>query len=216
MNYGSEFKSGGAFGIVGIDFEFRLKPKHHQKLYFTMATGISYLKNGFYSSESFAYTSWDLYTQEITDMTMQYWQVPVMLRIIWQPFPLVEDWKLFFGAGICNNILVKSTLYEKHTDVIYNVDILAPPTTTQYQDRGDITELGKQNSLFRRFEIGMNYKRIQVTFRLSKSITDLYHEGLEQSWAVPDEDSGYISAHMSDRKTTEKYTELVIGYRIGK
>ncbi len=216
MNNGYYFENGGAFGLGGIEIEWRKKPKQHHQLYLTLATGISYLSNGFYHSTNFSYTAVDFYTQEIADLKMQYWQVPLTIRVNWQPFPLVEDWKIFLGLGVCNNILIKSTLHEKYTEVFLNDDPLAPPVVTSFEDSRDITASGKKSSLFRRVEFGMKYKRVQLSYRLSKSLADLYHSGLENDWNVPDDKSWYIDSHNSAGKTTEKYSELVAAFRFGK
>jgi hypothetical protein len=139
-----------------------------------------------------------------------------MIRLNWQPFPLVEDWKIFFGAGISNSIRSKATLREEFTRVIISSDILAPPETTIYKDSRDVSDYGKKNSMFGRVEIGMIYKRIQVSWRLSKSITDMYFLGLEKDWAVPSDDSEYLSSNVAVGKTIERYSELAVGFRVFK
>ena len=210
------YENGGTFGIVGFELELRKKPKSHHAAYLTLVTGLSYLKNGFNYSYSFSYTALSYYTQNVTDMQMEYLQMPLIVRLNWQPFPLVEDWHIFFGAGLSNNLLIKSHLAEQYTYVFISSDLLAPPETTHYEDSQDVTEYGKKTNLFQRFEIGIKYKRIQLTWRLSQSITDMYCDGLETFWGVPDENSDYISAQQANGKTKEKYSELVVGFRIGK
>lgn len=210
---GIVYQNGGAFAITGLELELAKKPKQHRRMYVTAATGAGYLSNGFYYSGNFAYTALDFYTQRITDLKMQYVQIPVMLRVNWQPFPLVEDWKVFLGLGVFNNILIKSTLTEKYTEVILNDDVLAPPEVTSYQDSRDVTGYGKKSSLFRRIELGMKYKRFQLAYRLSRSLTDLYRTGLEEDWNVPDDKSWYIEAYQDSGKIVEKYSELIVGFR---
>jgi hypothetical protein len=216
MNDGDYFENGGAFGLAGVEIELRRKSKQDKPVYLTVATGVSYLSNGFYHSSNFSYTALDFYTQRISDLRMQYWQVPFVVRLNWQPFPLVEDWKIFAGLGVCNNFLTESTLKEKYTEVFINADPLAPPDVSSYNDARDITDYGKKSSLFRRIELGMKYKRFQLSYRLSKSLVDLYHTGLEDDWNVPDDKSWYIDSHQSSGKTIEKYSELVLGFRFGE
>lgn len=214
QSYG--FEKGGAYGIAGVEFELRKKPTAHKALYMTLVTGVSYLSNGYYRSENFAYTALSFYTASVTDRKMEYVQVPVILRVNWQPFPLVEDWKVYFGAGLSNNFLMEATLHEQYTSVFVNSDLFAPPTTEQYEDTRDVKDLGVKRSLFSRYEFGMIYKRVQLSVRFSASITDLYYKGLETSWAVPAEHSEYLKAKDDKGKITEKYSEVVVGIRLFK
>ncbi|HEY5690043.1 MAG TPA: hypothetical protein VIS49_01185 [Cyclobacteriaceae bacterium] len=207
------YQKGGNFGIIGLDIELRKKPATHQNIYATMTIGVSYLKNGFYQSDNFGFGTF-LYTASVTDRQMEYIQFPVTVRLNWQPFPLVEDWRLFFGAGLTNSMLMSARLSEKYTSVFISSDLLAPPVTRHYEDSRDVTDLGKKSSLFTRIELGMIYKRTQVSVRFSKSITNLYYEGIEQTWQIPADDSEYLQANSEDGGIFEKYTEVVIGLRI--
>lgn len=210
---GIVYENGGAFVVTGLELEVAKKPRQHRHIYFSVATGASYLPNGFYYSGNFAYTALNFYTQRIIDLKMQYAQIPIMLRVNWQPFPLMEDWKVFIGLGIVNNLLLKSTLEEKYTEVFLNDDVLAPPEVTSYEDSRDVTGYGKKGSLFRRIELGMKYRRLQLSYRMSRSLTDLYRTGLEEDWNVPDDKSWYIEAHQDSGKTIEQYSELIVGFR---
>lgn len=210
------YQNGGSFLVAGAELELALKPKQSGRIYVSLATGASYLKNGFYYSGNFSYNALNFYTQRITDLKTEHLQIPVTLRLNWQPFPLVEDWKVFLGLGICHNTLMKSVLEEQYTEVTLNDDILAPPEVTSYADSRDVTNYGETSSLFRRIELGMKYKRLQVTYRLSRSMTDLYRSGLEEDWNVPDDNSWYIGAYQDSGKIIEKHTELVVGFRFGK
>lgn len=212
---GLMYQNGGAFVVAGLEVEFGLARRQSGRTQLSVATGASYIKNGFYYSSNFSYTALDFYTQRITDLKTEYLQVPLTIRLNWQPFPLVEDWKVFLGVGLCHNTLIKSTLAEKYTEVQLNADIYAPPQVKSYEDSRDVTGYGEKTSLFRRVELGMKYKRFQVTYRLSRSITDLYRTGLEEDWNVPDEDSWYIKANQDSGRIIEKSTELVIGFRFG-
>lgn len=210
---GIAYENGGTFVVAGLELEFSKKPARYRHFYFSAATGGSYLSNGFYYSGNFAYTALNFYTQRITDLRMQYIQIPALLRVNWQPFPLVEDWKLFVGLGVVHNLLVKSTLEEKYTEVFLSNDVLAPPEVTSYADARDVTGYGKKRSWFRRVELGMKYKRLQLSYRISTSLTDLYRTDLEKEWKVPDDKSWYIEAYQDAGKTVEQYSELVVGFR---
>ncbi|HEX8040020.1 MAG TPA: outer membrane beta-barrel protein [Chryseosolibacter sp.] len=213
---GISYQNGGAFAVTGFEIEVAKNTRNHRMIYLSLATGASYLSNGFYYSSNFAYAAVSLYTQRITDLRMQNVQIPVTLRLNWQPFPLVEDWKVFLGIGICNNMLIRATLKERYTEVYLNEDLLAPPTVTSYEDAADVTDYGKKNNLFTRIELGMKYKRLQLSYRLSKSLSDLYYTGLEADWHVPEDNSWYLEAHRDAGKIIEKYSELVVGFRIGR
>lgn len=211
----SDYRNGGNYGLAGFEVELRKKPARHKPVYFTLITGLNYLKNGCYYSFDISIGSL-LYTQNILDHQTEYWQAPVVARINWQPFPLVEDWHVFFGAGINNSFLIKAHLREEYTNVIFSTDAFATPVTTHLEDGKDVTELGKKHSLFSRFELGMRYKRIQVIYRLSLSVTDMYYKGLENQWNIPAANSEYLRAQQLNGKIKEKYSELVVGYRIFK
>jgi hypothetical protein len=137
-----------------------------------------------------------------------------MLKLNWQPFPLIEDFRFYFGGGVSSNVLLKATLSEKATKVFKSSDPYVIPQTTQYQDSKDVTSLGVKNSLFTRFDFGIKYKRIQIALRVSVSIQDMYFKGLEKNWAVPAKESAYISGHTAAGTTNEKYSELAIGYTL--
>lgn len=209
------YKNGGAFPVAGVELELAIKRRQSGRTHLSLATGASYLNNGFYYSGNFSYTALNFYTQQITDLNTAYFQVPVTLRLNWQPFPLVEDWRVFLGLGVCHNTLIKSTLAEKYSEVTLSADVLAPPQVVSYEDTRDVTDYGEKSSLFRRVELGMKYKRFQATYRLSRSITDLYRTGIEKDWNVPDEVSWYINAYQDSGKIIEKSTELVVGFRFG-
>lgn len=209
------YENGGAFLVAGVELELGIKRNPSRRTHLSLATGASYLNNGFYYSGNFSYTALNFYTQQITDLNTEYLQVPVTFRINWQPFPLVEDWKVFLGLGLCHNTLIKSTLAEKYTEVTLGTDILAPPQVVSYEDTRDVTGYGENSSLSRRIELGMKYKRFWVSYRLNRSITDLYRTGIEKDWNVPDEVSWYINAYQDSGKIIEKSAELVVGFRFG-
>lgn len=214
QSYG--YQKGGTYGIVGLEIELRKPPKAHKPVYLTLSTGLSYLNNGYYKSTNFSFNAVSFYIASITDRQMEYMQVPIMLKLNWQPFPLVEEWKMFLGFGVSNSFLLKSRLAESYTKVTLNNDISAPPVTEHYEDQLNITRIGVNHSLFTRIDVGMIYKRIQLSFRVSRSITDLYAKGIEMSWSVPTEHSEYITANQTIGGTFERYTEIVVGLRVFK
>jgi hypothetical protein len=128
---------------------------------------------------------------------------------------LVEDWRLFFGAGVSFNTLTYAHLAEQSTKVAFTFDrpLAPPPVTTYSADSRDVTSLAVKNPLFSRVEIGMKFKHLQVLYRLSVSLQDMYLTGLEQTWKVPASESIYINAHHSRGITKEKYSEIVVGWR---
>lgn len=212
-------ESGGNYPIVGIELEGRLKPRKISKLHLSMVTGASYLSNGYYVNSLFSVDVgiYKSYTAKTTDLSTQYLQVPVALKLNYRPFPLVEDFTIFFGFGVTMNFLQHATLSEKTVQVSYytlvNPPVIPPPANT-YQDSRDITDLGRKQSLFTRWEVGMKFRRIHLAWRLSASLDDMYFTGLENIWNVPAKSSGYISPHASGSSTTINYSELVVGYRI--
>lgn len=210
---GIAYENGGAFVVTEMELESSKKPRRHRQVKFSASTGASYLSNGFYYSGNFAYSALNFYTQRITDLKTQYVQIPLMLRANWQPFPLMEDWKIFIGLGVVHNILLKFTLEERYTEVFLNDDVLAPPEVTSYEDSREVTGYGKKSSWSRRIELGMKYKRLQLSYRMSRSLTDLYRTGLEEDWNVPDDKSWHIEAYQDSGKTIEQYAELVVGFR---
>lgn len=214
QSYG--YEKGGTYGIAGLEIELRKPPKAHHPVYATLISGLGYLSNGYYKSTNFSYNAVSFYTSSVTDRKMEYLQVPIVLKLNWQPFPLVEDWKMFLGIGVSNSILLRAHLAESYTRVTLNNDISAPPVTEHYEDEQDVTRLGVNHSLFRRIDVGMIYKRIQLSFRFSKAITNLYYSGLEKSWKVPANDSEYLKANKDNGGTFEKYTEIVVGLRLFK
>jgi predicted DNA binding CopG/RHH family protein len=207
------YENGGNYIFGGIELEGRLKPKKISPFHLSVVTGVSYLNNGFFENSLFSFSSL-VYTASRTDLTTQYVQIPLMVKLNWQPFPLVEDFYVFMGGGVSNNMLLKAHLAENYTTSILTFDIYSLPQTTHYEDSQDITQYGVKNSLFTRMDFGLRYKKIQIAFRLSLSTADMYYKGLENTWGVPATKSGYISGHTSAGSTKEKYSELVIGYRL--
>lgn len=209
------YENGGASALVGADLELAGNRGQHRSIYLAIATGATYMRNGFYHAVDFSFPALNSYSHKTTDLRTENIQFPFTLRLHWQPFPLVEDWQIFLGAGACYAMLIKSTLQETYTEVNMNGDFLAAPIVTSYADGRDVTGYGEKNSIYGRIEFGMRYKRLQLCYRLSKSLTDLYRTGLEKDWNIPDDDSWYINTHQDAGKITEKHSELVVGFRLG-
>ncbi len=213
LKLGQYYTNGGNYLTHGLEAEYSFKPKSHRRVYGSLMTGASILSNGFYDIYNFSFTGLNWYESKTTDLTTTYFQIPLVLKLNWQPMPLIEDWKLFLGLGISSNILLKSHLAEKSTKITESNDLFAPPKTTQYSDSQDVTDLGVKNAQFARLEIGMRYKRVMFSYRLSTSMQDMYYVGLEKIWKVPATESRYISAHDTEGKIKEKYSEFVLGFR---
>jgi hypothetical protein len=97
----SGYANGGNYGIIGVEIEKQFQLKQYSPISFSLVTGLSYLPNGFNrTSISTISIGTGSYSYEKTNIEMQYWQVPVMARIYWRPFALVENWSLFFGGGV--------------------------------------------------------------------------------------------------------------------
>ncbi len=207
----SGYTKGGNYGFFGVEVEGRKKPKPYSSVYLSATTGLTYLPNGFSYSSSVPLGTTGLSARS-TNIQTRYLQVPLSIRLNWRPFPLVEDWRIFFGAGVSYNMLTYAHISEESTyisiPIFYN-----PPTSTYLQDSRDVTNIAVKNSIFKRFELGMKFKHVQVTWRLSFSTQDMYFKGLEQEWKVPATNSFYLDAHDSQGITKEKYSEIIFGWR---
>ena len=203
------------FLFGGIEMEGRLKPHKIRPIHLSLVTGATYLANGYYANNMYSFPPY--YTSEMTDLSTRYLQIPLVARINWQPFPLLEDFHLFFGVGLSYNILLKATLSEKSTEIEDQYAMgepVLPYQTIQYSDSQDITNLGVRQSLFYRFEFGVYVRRVQVAVRISAATKDMYYKGLENIWKVPPSSSGYITMHNNFGALLETYFELTMGYRL--
>jgi len=205
------YAKGGNFGILGIEVEKTFTFKTYSPLSVSLVSGVSYLPNGFNQETSFSIFS-NSYYYKRTNIETRYWQVPLIVRINWRPSPLIEDWRVFFGAGISYNTLSYAHIEEE----AMNVPIVAsyyPPTAVTYRDSRDVTNIAVAHSIFQRFELGMKFKHLQVSWRLSLSTQDMYFKGLETTWQVPATYSFYIDSHNARGITKEKYSEVAVGWR---
>lgn len=213
----SGYANGGNYGVVGVEIEKQFNLKQYSPLSFSIVSGLSYLPNGFNRTSIFALSIGSgSYSYQKTNIEMQYVQVPVIARIYWRPFALVENWSVFFGGGVSFNQTNYAHISEQASEVSLaynNSGLLPPPTLKSYQDSRDVTSLAVKNPLFQRIDFGMRFKHIQVMYRISVSMQDMYFKGIENSWQVPTADSFYISAHNSRGITKEKYTEIVLAWR---
>src|SRR5579859_687057 len=216
----SGYANGGNYGVAGVEIEKQFNLSQYSPVSFSLVSGLSYLSNGFSRTSIFAIAIGSgSYSYEATNLEMRYLQVPLIARVNWRPFALVEDWNLFFGAGVSMNRLNYAHISERATEVsltVNNSGLLPPPTLTTYQDSRDATSIAVKNPVFQRIEFGMKFKHVQVTYRISSSMQDMYFKGIEKTWQVPSGDSFYIKAHNSRVITKEKYTEIVLGWRFYK
>lgn len=215
----SGYAKGGNYGIFGVELEKQFKLNKYSPVSFSFVSGVSYLSNGFEQNYSSTISIGSgSYTYKSTNLQMKYWQLPVLARINWSLFALVENWQLFFGAGVSINYLSYAHLAENASDVplgsfAVNPGLYPPPLLATYSDNREVTSLGVKTPLFSRLEIGMKFKHVQVTYRISTSLQDMYFKGIENTWKVPALDSYYINAHNSRGITKEKYLEIVFGWR---
>lgn len=210
----SGYAKGGNFPVIGVEVEVKRKSRSYSPFNISLASGISYLNNGFHRTSSFPLGTTG-YSYESTNIETKYWQLPLTIRLNWRPFPLVEDWRVFFGAGICYNYLTYAQINEDASGVNFIVPsaLWPPPTSYSYNSSFNATDAALKNSLFKRFELGMKFKHIQVTWRLSLSTQDMYFKGYEKTWQGPAYESFYINSHNSRGITRQKYSEIIFGWR---
>jgi hypothetical protein len=220
QSYG--FDNGGNYAVGGVDVELMYKKNFYSVVNFSLVSGASYLSNGFNKLSNYSYTfgTYTYYDTRSTQIQMTQWQVPIVLRINFRPFPLMEDWRLFFGGGVVMNNLTSAHMAEQWTLIQKGINsqaypgLFAPPSITHYEDSRDVTSYAPASATFERFEFGMKFKHFQVTYRLSTSTQDMYFKGIEKVWRVPATQSQYIDAHKSRGITKEKLSEIVFGWRL--
>src|SRR5258708_6447502 len=147
----SGYAKGGNYGIFGVEIEKNFNLREYSPISISLLSGVSYLRNGFNQENSFSV--FNAYFYKKTNIETTYWQVPLMIRINWRPFALVEDWRMFFGAGISYNTLTHASIAEQATNVAIAV-LYYPPPSSSYQDSRDVTNIGVAHPLFERFELG--------------------------------------------------------------
>ena len=209
-----DFLKGGNYGLVGVEVEGRLKPRKISHYHVSLVTGMTFLANGFYRDAGIAVPGL-VFNAGTSELKTKYLQFPVVLKLNWRPFPLIEDWSVFVGIGISNDILLKSELTELETRVNPGTGVLtSPPQTTSFADSQRITPYGKKYTLFQRLEIGTRFNRIQLAYRFSYSLTDMHHSGLETVWGVPAQNSTYFDPVELSGQRKEQYSEFVLGFVI--
>jgi hypothetical protein len=211
-----DFLKGGSYALAGIEVEGRLKQHNISSVQLSLVTGMTFLANGFFRDSGIAVPGL-IFNAGTSELKTKYLCIPVVLKFNWQPFPLIEEWVIFLGAGVSNDFLLKSELTEHETHVSAGIGVLtSPPQTTSYEDSQVITDFGKKYILFQRFEIGARFNRIQLTYRFSFSLTDTHHSDLESVWSVPPDYSTYFTPVELNGKRKERYFELIVGYIINK
>src|ERR1043165_8450850 len=85
LDVGDEYQNGGNYPFGGIDIEGRLKARKISAFHVSLITGASYLSNGFYQNVSYSFAT-NYYSAKLTDLSTQYIQVPLVVRMNWQPF----------------------------------------------------------------------------------------------------------------------------------
>jgi hypothetical protein len=208
-----KYDRGGNFFLAGLETQVLLTDKH-KRFGVSALTGATYLSNGYRSSGGIKFSNL-FYSYRSIDLKQKYVQLPIVLKLSWQPLPLIEDFNLFVGAGVNFNLLQEATLTEEAIEYFDDYDVMdPPPVTNKYSDKADITAMGRSVSLFRRWEVGINYKRVQVSWRITTAMQDMYYTGLENTWNVPQSNSIYLSARDMNGKIREKYVEITVGYRV--
>jgi hypothetical protein len=211
MSQPSGMENGGSAGLVGIEVEIG-RNRLMKSSGITLCSGISYLDIDYNKNYNLAAGDF-FYFHHSTSVSTKYVQVPLMLKINWQPSPLLEEWVVSIGLGISNNFLLDASIEEEATIVTYQTGAPQPPPTIEkYEDSKNVTDLAKSFYVFRRIDITMRLKRIQFAARFSNSLQDMYYKGLEREWAVPADESQYIRGKNEEGKMKERYIELVFGY----
>jgi len=190
---------------VGLEVEALLKGKHLRSTYFSLNTGVYYLKNGY--KESYYYTLFTGTPRPIySSLETTYVEIPLQLRLHIQPLPLIESWTIFFGGGISNNILLDASLNELTVEEGFGTGIQT------YSDNQTITDYGKKSYLFSTLEIGMMVNRFRIIIRKKTSLQDMYFEGLTGNWGVPADRSTYMVNHDNTGKLTERHIEVLVAF----
>ena len=207
-------QNGGSAFFGGAEIEYGWK-RFDSRVHMTVMSGVSYLDIDFSNTNNLSVADF-FYWHYTTSTNTEYLRIPLMLKLNWQPSPLLEQWIVFFGFGATANVLMKSTIAEETTIVAYNdgSTFRPPPTIEQYEDSRDVTSLSESMYLFSRVELGMRLKKIHFSFRISKSYKDMYLKGLENTWAVPQDESLYMRSYRQNGKIKERYVELTFGYVI--
>jgi hypothetical protein len=205
-------ENGGSAFFGGVETEYGFN-RLVNRSNLTIMTGISYLDIDYSNTTNFSFAEF-IYHHYTTSTNTQYVQVPLMIKLNWQPSPLIEHWVVFLGLGVSANFVMKSTIEEEATTVNYfpSETFPPPPTVEQYEDSRDVTDLGESMYLFRRIELGTRFKKFHFALRFTTSLKDMYHHELEGDWAVPEEESMYMRSHNANGKIKERYIELAFGY----
>jgi hypothetical protein len=186
----------------GLQFEYEMKSKKNESKSISIVSGLLYLKNGYQYSESFSGIS---YKQ--SDLTATWLQIPFTFRYNVYPKVLLEDWRVYGGIGVYNNLLMKAQLYELS---LFNIN----GELEEKSADEDIKKYGQSMYQFANFEVGSQYKKFSITIRYKFALQDMHFEKLEANWPLSTSESVYLSDHESFGRTRERHIEFVIGYRI--
>jgi hypothetical protein len=185
----------------GAEAEFKFRGQKKRQAYLSLRSGISYLQAGYDYVQVFPED--DFETTSLLEK--DYLRIPAIARLYYQPMPLVDHFTLFLGGGVVINKVQNISLSESY---------ISP--TEKYADSQDVLAYSKPQYLFSIVEMGVAYKRIEVSFRIQSALESLYMEGLEGNWGVPNEYSEYFKRHLSESpiESTEKILELTVSYKI--
>jgi hypothetical protein len=193
----------------GLEIEQTFKGKHLRTANFSISTGALFLKNGY--KDSYYYTFFGGEKKPILSyLDTKYLQIPFLLRLNIQPLPLVESWKIYFGAGVSYNVLLDASLYELTVEETFGFGIKT------YTDQKNIKDYGNKNYLFSLFEVGTSLNRIRFSLRYKMSLQDMYFQGLKGNWKVPDDKSTYITMHNKTGALYERHLEVWLGINLFK
>ena len=242
----NNYVNGGTSVIAGVELEWKRRATLRQRLTLGAVTGIGYVDNGFRYFENNSYTDQfgDSFDYTALDIQSESLQVPASVRFYWRPFPLIEDYNIFFGVGAINNLRWRAAISEEHTMIKNTSSVDLPASNVQPEadqvihfgyDWIDASNLGGKYSLYGRLEVGMAFRRIQVAFRLSRSLTDVYFKGLENQpeyrralaeyWSGQDGPQRYylypsryvlVDSNFQPAVKKELWSEFAIGFRLMK
>jgi len=186
---------------IGAEAEFKIRGPKKKQAYLAFRSGVSFLKAGYEYVQVFPEDDFEA----TSILEKDYLRIPVIARLYYQPMPLVDHFTLFLGGGVVINKVQNISLSESY---------ISP--SEKYADSQNVLAYSKPQYLFSIVEMGVAYKRIEVSFRIQSALESLYMEGLEGNWGVPNEYSEYFERHLSESpiESTEKILELTVSYKI--
>lgn len=194
------FPSKNSF-TFGAEAEYKIRGQKKGQTYLSLRSGVSYLKAGYQYVNVFPDS--DL---EITSvLEKDYLRIPVIARLYHQPMPLVDHFVVFIGGGVVVNRVTHINLSESYISSFEN-----------HSDSQDVSAYSKTQYLFSIAELGLAFKRIEVSFRIQSSLENLYMKELEGNWGVPTEFSEYFKRHQTESpiESKEGILELAVSFKI--